>query len=339
MKPARRLRKMPNKVAYRAETGLRDLLADQAIKRGWTPAVIPYPGYATTHRARIMGRVLLAPPDVDPAARRGLPGWRRLLTLERPDTELEVQLGGVTARISSGRAGIIDAEVTVETGLPPGPFQASLRVPGRQPVEATVHVTAEEPVRGLVCDIDDTVWITGLAHPVRAAWRTLMGHSSTRQSVPGMARLLRTAIEGQTHPPVVYLSNGPWNLAGPVSRFLDRHYFPSGPLLMTDWGITPSRWFRDGRKHKASTLARLVEDLPHVKWVLLGDDGEHDPDVYRDFASAHPAHVAAIALRQVRPDPAPTSPPEPSHVGDIPIVRGADGDMLRSRLQASLPKH
>jgi hypothetical protein len=34
---------------------------------------------------------------------------------------------------------------------------------------------------------------------------------------------------------------------------------------MTDWGITPTRWFRDGREHKSSALARLAEDLPDVK--------------------------------------------------------------------------
>lgn len=323
-------------VAYRADTGLRALLADQAIQRGWTPAVVPYPGYATTHRARILGRVLLAPAAVDPAALRGIPGWRRLLTLERPGTDLEVEVAGVTVPLTSGRAGIIDAEVTVETGLPPGPSQAFLRVPGREPVAATVHVAAGEPVRGLVCDIDDTVWITGLSHPARAAWRTLMGHSSTRRSVPGMARLLRAAVEGEAHPPVIYLSNGPWNLAGPVARFLDRHHFPPGALLMTDWGITPRRWFRDGRQHKASSLARLVEDMPTVKWVLVGDDGEHDPELYSNFAAAHPTHVAAIALRQVQAGSRSAGRHDSGQVGATPLVSGADGDELLPRLKACL---
>ena len=38
-----------------------------------------------------------------------------------------------------------------------------------------------------------------------------------------------------------------------------------------------------------------------MDWVLIGDDGEHDPEIYRDFARAHPQQVAAIALRSVAP--------------------------------------
>ena len=72
---------------------------------------------------------------------------------------------------------------------------------------------------------------------------------------------------------------------------------------MTDWGITPTRWFRDGKHHKASLLTRLLEDLPHVSWVLLGDDGEHDPTIDAGIAEAHPDRIAAVVLRQVAPTP------------------------------------
>lgn len=323
-------------VAYRAETGVRDLLAAVARRRGWTPAVIAYPGYATARGARVLGRVLLAPSTVEPSALRGIAGWRRLLTLERPGVDLEVDLAGTVVQLASGPAGIVDAVVDVEAGLPVGSAPVSLRLPGRGTVTADVHVAADEAVTGLVCDIDDTVWITGLRHPLRAAWRTLMGHSSTRRTVPGMARLLRAAVDGVDHPPVIYLSNGPWNLLGPVSRFLSRHHFPPGALLMTDWGITPQRWFRDGRQHKASALERLVTDFPDVRWILIGDDGEHDPEIYADFASAHPQHVAAIALRQVRSRTSGPDQPPSGRDNDPPIVRGADGDELLPRLMQRL---
>ena len=151
-----------------------------------------------------------------------------------------------------------------------------------------------------------------------------------------MARLLQTAVEGQDHPGVVYLSNGPWNFVGPVSRFLERHDFPAGAVLMTDWGVTPQRWFRDGREHKASSLARLMEDMPHVTWVLIGDDGEHDPAIYGDLAEAHPHRVAAIALREVHPAPRAGAGQESGSVNGVPVLRGADGDKLLPLLRDAL---
>ena len=323
-------------VAYRTETGVRDRLARRAARRGWTPAVVPFSGYASASHARVLGRIVLAPASVDPAARRGIPGWRRLLTLESPGTEVEIELDGTTTTVTSDEAGIIDARLPISTPLEPGTTKALLHLHDREPVPANVHVATTEPVRGVVCDIDDTVWVTGISHPARAAWRTLSGTSATRRSVPGMARLLRSSIEGQVHPPVVYLSNGPWNLVGPVSRFLQRNDFPAGAVLMTDWGITPHRWFRDGRQHKSSSLARLIEDLPHVRWVLVGDDGEHDPDLYQDLAHAHPDRVAAIALRHVRPNTPTGTDQEPDSHHAVPILRGADGDALLPLLREAL---
>ncbi|MFB0836163.1 App1 family protein [Arthrobacter halodurans] len=333
-----RFRQAAVTAAYRMETGIRDRLARRAAERGWTPAVIPYSGYAGADHARVLGRVVLAPASVDPAARRGISGWRRLLTLESPGTDVEIELGGTTTTATSDSAGIIDARLPLDSPLEPGTATALLRTDGRDPVPANVHAISPDPARGVVCDIDDTVWVTGIAHPLRAAWRTLRGSSSTRRSVPGMARLLRTAVEGQDHPGVVYLSNGPWNFVGPVTRFLERHGFPAGAVLMTDWGITPHRWFRDGRKHKSSSLARLMEDLPQVTWVLVGDDGEHDPHLYGDLAEAHPDRVAAIALRHVRPTaPARTGREEGSGATDgVPILRGVDGDELLPLLRDAL---
>lgn len=322
--------------AHRTEIGIRDWLARRAARRGWIPAVIPYSGYASAHHARVLGRVVLAPASVDPSARRGISGWRRLLTLESPETDVEIELGGITTTVTSDAAGIIDARLQLKNPFEPGTMKALMQVHGRKQVPATVHVFSAEPVRGVVCDIDDTVWVTGISHPARAAWRTLRGSSSTRQSVPGMARLLRTAVEGQDHPGVVYLSNGPWNFVGPVSRFLERHDFSPGAVLMTDWGVTPHRWFRDGRQHKSSSLARLVDDLPHVTWVLVGDDGEHDPDLYRDLARAHPDHVAAIALRQVRPGAPSGGDQDARSVKGVSILRGADGDELLPLLRNAL---
>ncbi|MFI7580939.1 App1 family protein [Kocuria kalidii] len=323
-------------VAHRTETGIRDVLARRAAARGWTPAVLPYSGYAGADHARVLGRVVLAPASVDPAARRGIAGWRRLLTLESPGTEVRIELAGTTTTVTSDSAGIVDVRLPLDTPLAPGTSTALLHLDGREQVPATVHVMSGEPVRGVICDIDDTVWVTGISHPVRASWRTLSGSSSTRQSVPGMARLLRTAVEGQDHPGVVYLSNGPWNFVGPVTRFLARHDFPAGAVLMTDWGVTPHRWFRDGREHKSSSLARLVEDLPHVTWVLVGDDGEHDPDIYGELAKTHPDRVAALALRQVRPGAPDSADQEKSSVNGVPVLRGADGDKLLPLLRDAL---
>jgi phosphatidate phosphatase APP1 len=315
--------------AYRVKTRLNQMLSDRARGRGWTVTALGYPGYAAQGRARVQGRLLLAPAGTDPNARRDIPGWRRLLTLEQPHGEVDVSLGGARVRARADEAGLIDVVIPVE--LPPGPAAALLHVEGRPPVPAPVHVASPDATRGVVCDIDDTVWITGIRHPLRAAWRTFTGTGSTRSPVVGMAALLNRVLEGAPHAPVVYLSNGPWNLAGPITHFLERHNFPPGAVLLTDWGISPRAWFRSGQAHKRGSLDRLAWELPGVRWFLIGDDGEHDPEIYSHFAQVHPGQVAAIVLRTVGPIGAAALPTE-ERVGPIPVVRAADGRALAERL-------
>ena len=84
-------------------------------------------------------------------------------------------------------------------------------------------------------------------------------------------------------------------------RFLRRHVFPSGPMLLTDWGPTHDRWFRSGRDHKAENLRRLAKEFPNVRWLLVGDDGQHDDALYTAFASENPDRVRAVAIRRLSP--------------------------------------
>ena len=315
--------------AYRLKAGLDRVLSERARRRGWTLTALAYPGYAASGRARVRGRLLLAPAGTDPNARRDLPGWRRLLTLEQPSGEIDISLGGVRVRARADEAGLIDVGIPVE--LPPGPAEALLHVEGRPPVPAPVHVASPDAPRGVVCDIDDTVWITGIRHPLRAAWRTFAGNGSTRRPVAGMAALLGRLVGDDPHAPVVYLSNGPWNLAGPITDFLQRQGFPPGAVLLTDWGISPRAWFRSGQAHKRGSLDRLAGELPGVRWFLVGDDGEHDPEIYRDFARLHPDRVAAIALRTVAPI-GTAAPLSEELVGPVPVVRAGDGRELAARL-------
>ena len=74
--------------------------------------------------------------------------------------------------------------------------------------------------------------------PVIAAWNTFVREEGTRRAVPGMATLYRELRAAHPDMPFVYLSTGSWNIAPNLGRFLRRHGYPSGPLLLTDWGPT-----------------------------------------------------------------------------------------------------
>jgi len=126
-------------------------------------------------------------------------------------------------------------------------------------------------------------------------------HEGARRVVPGMAPMYRELLAEHPGAPIVYVSTGAWNTAPTLNRFLRNHGYPVGPLLLTDWGPTNTGWFRSGQEHKRASLDRLAKDFPNVRWILIGDDGQHDPKIYQDFAEARPELVDVIAIRQLTP--------------------------------------
>ena len=141
--------------------------------------------------------------------------------------------------------------------------------------------------------------VTALPRPFLALWNTFVLNERARMATPGMAVLLdRLKVE---HPeaPVIYLSTGPWNAAPTLARFLARNMYPSGALLLTDWGLTQDRWFRSGQEHKRRNLELLAQEFPNMRWLLFGDNGQHDEEIYSGFAQQHGDQVAAIGIRQL----------------------------------------
>jgi len=195
---------------------------------------------------------------------------------------------------------------------------------------------------GLISDIDDTIIASYLPRPMVAAWNNLVLTEAARQSVPGMARLYREVLHRHPGTPVFYVSTGPWNTFPFLDRFALRHGFPSGPMLLSDWGPTNTGWFRSGPEHKLRALRSLARDFPRTQWLLVGDDGQHDPAIYAHFAAEFPDRVRAIAIRELNPVqqvlahgtwrglPEGTAPRRDG--ASTPEVRGPDGDELRSQL-------
>lgn len=293
------------RLAHRASDAVNSVRMRLAKRIKFEPQTIAYQGYGSTTRVRILGRVLLTSKPqpgsrAEHAALNGtqnIRGWRAFTSVPVQFTDVTITIGDVVTKVQADRGGLIDTEVDVR--LEPGLHTAVLQAEGTEPAEALVRVIAPDVKFGIVSDIDDTVMVTALPRPFLALWNTFVLSERARMATPGMAVLLdRLTIE---HPdaPVIYLSTGPWNAAPTLARFLNRNMYPAGALLLTDWGLTQDRWFRSGQDHKHRNLERLSREFPDMRWLLIGDNGQHDEAIYSGFAAQYPDKVAAIAIRQL----------------------------------------
>ncbi|MEO8262022.1 MAG: phosphatase domain-containing protein [Pseudolysinimonas sp.] len=324
--------------AARLEDAIQGLRQRWGRGRGLVPTIIPFTGYGGTGWVRILGRVVLQkplPPGAPVEENRGIRGWRSFTSVHVPHIEVQVTSGRAKRTIRADRGGVLDAQIEVK--LTPGWHRITLSIDGVDAVEAPVFIVDDDIDFGLVSDIDDTVMVTALPRPFLAAWNTFVLDEHARTPVAGMAVLYERLTRAHPGIPVIYLSTGAWNVVPTLRRFLGRNLYPRGTLLLTDWGPTHDRWFRSGRDHKRVNLERLATEFPKMRWLLVGDDGQHDPQIYGDFSAAHPDNVAAVAIRQLTTGEAVLaggrSEPE-SHPGTAPWLFAPDGAGLSDKLTA-----
>jgi len=324
-------------IAARVEEAY-DRWVERAVRMmGWRERVICYTGYGTASRMRVLGRVVLGPRrSTSPLAKATEEfvkrrGFRNFITVPCVRAPFSISVDGRRVDGVSDRGGYIDMWVSGHN-LEPGWHRVEVQSAGSKRVAADIHVVADDQQFGIISDIDDTVISTWLPRPLIAGWNSFIRDESARQAVPGMAVLYHTLIDQFADAPIFYVSTGAWNTHGFLSRFLRRHNYPLGAMLLTDWGPTNTGWFRSGAEHKQDTMFALAKEFPGISWLLVGDDGQHDLELYSRFAARVPDRVRAIAIRQLSPTeqvlahgtPVSMDAPDvlPCHV---PVLRAPDG--------------
>ena len=309
----------------------------RARARGQLPTVMAFPGYGGVDWVRVLGRVLIVPPVKTSGAGEyaGVRGWRSFVSVPVGFAQVAITIAGVTHVVVADRGGIIDTRLPAR--LEPGWQTLEMSVEGGEPVETRVFIVGPDVRFGVVSDVDDTVMVTALPRPLLAAWNSFVVDEHARQPVPGMAVLLERLARDNPGSPVVYLSTGAWNIAPTLIRFLRRHLFPPGAMLLTDWGPTHDRWFRSGKEHKLTNLRRLAKEFPDISWLLIGDDGQHDDAIYTTFASENPGNVTGVAIRRLSPAEAVLAGGrtvvDDHSAATVPWVSESDGAGLLERLE------
>ncbi|MDR2032993.1 MAG: DUF2183 domain-containing protein [Azoarcus sp.] len=175
----------------------------------------------------------------------------------------------------------------------------ALEAPGHamHGLESHAWVLPEEGV-SVVSDIDDTIKHSNVRDKKALLRNTFL---EPFQAVPGMADWYREMAGNEPGVFFHYLSASPLELHPALSAFLREQAFPAGSLHLresTTWRTLYANR-RDSMAHKTGVLDRLAAVFPGRKFILIGDSGENDPEIYADFARRHPGQIIAIYIRNV----------------------------------------
>lgn len=167
-----------------------------------------------------------------------------------------------------------------------------------------VLIPSQEATFGIISDIDDTIIHTGLTS--RFKWKvaknTFLKRAEKRTPLEGAADLYTMLSEGKSGSdcnPVFYVSHSPWNLYTYLEVFLQKNIFPKGPILLRDFVNPFAKKYKPEKPQKQKEIINILKTYPKLPFILIGDSGEHDPDIYTEIAEAHPERILAIYLRNV----------------------------------------
>ena len=156
------------------------------------------------------------------------------------------------------------------------------------------------PPKGIsvISDIDDTVKITGVGSKKKLLKSTFLEEF---KEVPGMAQLYQNwcqDLDCRFH----FVSSSPWQLWEDLSEFFQQSGFPLATYHLKPIRIKDRTLFdlwKSPLETKISVIESILQGFPDRKFVLVGDTGEKDPEVYGEIARRFPNQIKGIYVRNV----------------------------------------
>lgn len=272
--------------------------------------ILLYDGYGSRERMLIDGRVIASeqksPAKADDAWYHNL--WRTLRTLkndERENHKMTLKIGGNEARAISDEEGYFRASIVPLIPLATGWHSVSATGTNAQG-EGRLLIVSTRNTLGVISDIDDTVLISDVTNKSQLLKNTFLKNAQQRQTFPSTAGFYQRLLAQNPEPksaPMFYVSASPRQLAQNISAFLTQNHFPQGVLMTKQISGNGRDPLRDQKQYKTTKIENIFNALPWVRFVLIGDDGEQDPETFQALKENYPERVAAIYIRKVHPDP------------------------------------
>ena len=220
---------------------------------------------------------------------------------EIDDAIIQVQVGEWTGVGKTDDDGVFSvvASLPPDKALTPGTHRITAMAVDDQghpakPAHGTLFVLPATGI-AIISDIDDTILHTGVTSKREMLKNALLKNAAQIDPVPGAATAYAKAKAAGASL-VFYLSGSPQNFVRRIGQFLTLHKFPMGPLLLKNFGKDPTF---DQETYKIGYLKRVFDRHPGLRFILVGDSGEHDPELYAKVRALYPKRVAAILIRLV----------------------------------------
>jgi phosphatidate phosphatase APP1 len=159
-----------------------------------------------------------------------------------------------------------------------------------------VIITASQGI-SVISDIDDTIKHSAIGSGAREIFRNVFIRDLVDLTIDGVREWYNRMSEMGVK--FHYVSNSPWQLYPVISKYFELAGLPPGSFHLKQYSGMLQGIFEPVAERKKVTLDKIARDFPERNFILIGDSGEADLEVYTDFVLDNPGRVVAVFIRDV----------------------------------------
>ena len=179
-------------------------------------------------------------------------------------------------------------------------FQIETELPQVKPVDSHANLLSSEGL-SIISDIDDTIKVSNVDDRSQLLANTFLREF---KGIDGMANLYNDWF--QQGADFHYVSSSPWQLHAPLLDLQARGGFPGGTIHLRNFQLrnhVVQRALMIRRHGKSTSIKSLLQSLPNRKFILIGDSGEKDPEIYRKICRKYSEQIAGVFIRDMKHKP------------------------------------
>ena len=313
-----------------------------------------YNGFGSHQQLYMRGRVLESEGLEQPSEHATV--WQNLKRMfhryesdEVPEAPLEFQIAGLKDRIRCDVEGFFEIKLP-EEALPDLGNEKWQKIKLRLlkqyhqeqeevKVEGEIMVRQPENTFGLISDIDDTIMVSEATDFLEKIRVMVLRNATTRKPFEGVGAFYRALEAGKNKKaqnPIFYISSSSWNLYDLFERFCQINGIPKGVFLLRELGISENKFIRGGHEsHKLEKISHVLEAFPDLPFVLIGDSGQKDPEIYQEVVKRYPGRIKTIYIRDVEPVISGIRDSRVKEIAEEVARKGVEMKLVKDSLEAA----
>lgn len=280
-----------------------------AIKKQDKIKVEPFLAFGNDTEVFFKGRVIKTYTQKRPSSRKNwvlniIAAVKRYSGSTVPLAKVEIIFEGKSYIVPTNEDGVF--ELQIGNSVPNSNQKEVVSFKVLEPVTNRSQIAYMEVTRyfgslGVISDIDDTIIISHSTDLGKKFWLSISKNAYSRRPLPGVSEFYKKITEDKTLP-IFYVSSSDWSLFDMIKDFLRYRQIPSGPILLKDKHINLKNIWKSGggdHSHKLQKIEFLMEMYPEMQFYLIGDSGQHDPEIYSQIIADYPGRVKDVFIRIV----------------------------------------